>query len=265
MARSCTLVPTPIFSVEPIRTATWPERQAANSRARSVSFLASCTNRTDSAGQARVRRAGRGVRRRRSSRARGCPGRRTRAAATRAPGTESRRVPGIRRRGGPRQMAAIRSAAASILPGRALRQADQAQVQGGAAAVAGHLEHVVFFGADSPVADRARPARRGRRRSRSVPRRAATVTVSGTRRPSPGRSARLGTGRSRSAAVLTSAKTCHMRSISGTLRNLANRLLTRKLSPPSGASSTWVTTWPKVAAQLSNTSIPAASSRSGRR
>ena len=33
MARSWTLVPTPIFSVEPTRTATWPERQAANSRA----------------------------------------------------------------------------------------------------------------------------------------------------------------------------------------------------------------------------------------
>src|SRR5690348_16887686 len=48
----------------------------------------------------------------------------------------------------------------------------------------------------------------------------------------------MGTGRSRSAAVFTSAKTCHMRSISGTLRNRAKRLLTRKLSPPSGASST---------------------------
>ena len=91
------------------------------------------------------------------------------------------------------------------------------------------------------------------------------MTVSGIRRPSEGRSARMGTGRSRSAAVFTSAKTCHMRSISGTLRNRAKRLLTRKLSPPSGASSTWVTTWPKVAAQVSNTSIPAASSRSGRR
>jgi SAM-dependent methyltransferase len=72
-------------------------------------------------------------------------------------------------------------------------------------------------------------------------------------------------GQARSSAVLMSAQTCSMRNISGTLRNLANRLFIRKLLPPSGASSTWVTTSPKVAAQVSNTSIPAASSRSGRR
>ena len=56
-----------------------------------------------------------------------------------------------------------------------------------------------------------------------------------------------------------------MRSISGTLANRANLLFIRKLLPPSGASSTWEMTWPKVAAQVSNTSMPAASSRSGRR
>src|SRR6266568_5999145 len=41
------------------------------------------------------------------------------------------------------------------LAGDRLRQSDQAQVQGGTAAVAGDLEHlVVHFGSDSPVADR---------------------------------------------------------------------------------------------------------------
>ena len=43
------------------------------------------------------------------------------------------------------------------LAGNGLRQADQPQVQGGAAAIAGDLEHVVLFGADSPVADRLGP------------------------------------------------------------------------------------------------------------
>jgi len=38
------LVPTPIFAVEPTITATWPARQAANSRAFSASLRASWMN-----------------------------------------------------------------------------------------------------------------------------------------------------------------------------------------------------------------------------
>ena len=43
---SCTLVPTPMRLVEPIRTATFPARAAANSSALALSVLASCMNRT---------------------------------------------------------------------------------------------------------------------------------------------------------------------------------------------------------------------------
>ncbi|MFC5123134.1 hypothetical protein ACFPRL_06725 [Pseudoclavibacter helvolus] len=43
-------MPTPIFSVEPISTATYPARAAANSRALSTSVLASCMYRIDSGG-----------------------------------------------------------------------------------------------------------------------------------------------------------------------------------------------------------------------
>ena len=54
MARSWTLVPTPIFSVDPIRTATRPARLAANSWALSRSVLASWMNRTASKGMPRA-------------------------------------------------------------------------------------------------------------------------------------------------------------------------------------------------------------------
>ena len=47
-----------------------------------------------------------------------------------------------------------------------------------------------------------------------------------------------------------------MRSISGTLVNLAKRVFCRKLLPPSGAISIWVTVCPNVAAQVSKSSIP---------
>ena len=90
------------------------------------------------------------------------------------------------------------------------------------------------------------------------------MTVSGTRWPSS-RRARSGTGSARSSAVFMSAAMCSIRSISGTFANRANLLFIRKLLPPSGASSIWDTTWPNVAAQVSNTSMPAACSRSGRR
>ena len=55
----------------------------------------------------------------------------------------------------------------------------------------------------------------------------------------------------------------HGRSSSGTLTNLAKRVLMR--TPPSGATSTWVTVSPKVAANVSKSMMPMASSRSGRR
>ena len=74
-----------------------------------------------------------------------------------------------------------------------------------------------------------------------------------------------GDGSLRSSAVLMSAETCQRRSISGTLVNRANRVFCRKLSPPSGAISIWLTVSPKVAAQVSKSAIPAASRRSGRR
>ena len=64
---------------------------------------------------------------------------------------------------------------------------------------------------------------------------------------------------------MTSAKTWKMRSISGTLRNFANRVACRKWVPPSGASSISVTVCPKVAAQASKSVMPSAASRSGRR
>ena len=55
-----------------------------------------------------------------------------------------------------------------------------------------------------------------------------------------------------------------MRSSSGTLRNFANRDCIRNREP-SGASSRSVVTSPNVAAQVSKSVRPAASSRSGRR
>lgn len=97
MARSWTLVPTPIFSVEPTRTAAWPVRQAANNRASSVSFLASCTNLTESAGRPRwvswlrssayTFQAGPGVPRSQNT-----------ICSDRAPGTRSRQGGSTRRR-----------------------------------------------------------------------------------------------------------------------------------------------------------------------
>ena len=53
-ARSCTFVPTPIFSVEPISTATLPVRQAANRRPLSRSVFASWMNRIASRGSPRA-------------------------------------------------------------------------------------------------------------------------------------------------------------------------------------------------------------------
>ena len=219
MARSWTLVPTPIFSVEPTRTATLAGA-AGGEQLGLVPVGLGLVDEPDRVARAgRGRRAGRAVRRRRSSRARGCPGRRTRAAATRAPGTASR--PGRRYSSSrwARQMAAIRSAAASVLPGVRLRQADQAQVEGGAAAVAGDLEHVVLFGADRAAADPfgalAEVGDVGEELVGGLDGDGLAVRAARRSRARPCD----GTGRLRSSAVLTSAKTWNMRSISGTLRN----------------------------------------------
>ena len=91
-----------------------------------------------------------------------------------------------------------------------------------------------------------------------------TATVAGARCPSS-RTAKSGVGRRRSAAVFTSAKTDHMRSISGTFENFAKRVFMRKVLLPVGAISICVTVCPNVAAQASNAPIPAFSNRSGRR
>src|SRR5260370_42332534 len=70
-----------------------------------------------------------------------------------------------------------------------------------------------------------------------------------------------GTGRFRASAVLMSAATGSMRSISGVLANLANLDLIRKLSPPSGARSTRGTTGPNVAARAPHAEVPAPAGR----
>ncbi len=163
-----------------------------------------------------------------------------------------------------RQIPAIRSAAASILPGTSWGRPARRRPSAARRPSPEIFSMLSSSGETSRL--RTLSARPPSSATYPVSRaEGSTTMISGTRSPSPGRRASAGTGRSRSSAVLTSANTCHIRSISGVFANLANLDFLRKLLPPSGASSTCVTTWPKVAAQESKTAIPAASSRSGRR